>query len=174
MYCPGICHESAWVKVVTFIKSTHHGDNVAISVFRSHVLYLDWIKDRQLSTFKRQLRPLSSSLGRAAIRRLPAAESSLGKAVTCKPTCAEAQSFSSSLASTCFFSVLSWRLSTACLQTSCRKLSSKAHLSRANQPQLSSPLESLGMHSLFFLTSSSTHFHDETHTTFAVFTLAVA
>jgi hypothetical protein len=56
-----------------------------------------------------------------------AAESSLGKAVTHKATCAEAQSFSSSLPST-FFSRLSCRLSTTYLHISCRKLSGKVLL----------------------------------------------
>jgi hypothetical protein len=102
------------------------------------------------------------------------AESILGKAVTCKATCAEAQSFSSSLPSTCFFSMLSCRLSTTYLHISCRELSSKVLLVNANLPRPTSPLESTGMHSLFFLTSYSTDFYDETHTTFAVFTLAVA
>jgi hypothetical protein len=69
------------------------------------------------------------------------AESSLGKAVTCKATCAEAQSFSSSLPSTCFFSMLSWPLLTACLHLSCIKLSSKALLVDTDLTRPSSSLE---------------------------------
>jgi hypothetical protein len=69
-----------------------------------------------------------------------AAESSLGEAVNHKATCAEAQSFSSSLPSTCFFSMLSWPLSTACLNISCRMLSSKALLVDTDTPRPSSLL----------------------------------
>jgi hypothetical protein len=70
MYCPGICCTSAIVIAVAIIAFSYHSDNVAIFVFRSHVLYLDNTKGQ--TTFNlRQLRPLTSKLGRAAIRSLP-------------------------------------------------------------------------------------------------------
>jgi hypothetical protein len=132
MYCPGICCTSAIVIAVAIIAFSYHSDNVAIFVFRSHVLYLDNTKGQ--TTFNlRQLRPLTSKLGRAAIRSLPRQNPPWQGG--------ELQSYLRRGSKLFFlfhqrsFSACISRLSTARLQIPCRKLSSMALVVDADLPR---------------------------------------
>lgn len=93
MYCPGICQSLAIGKLVAIMSCSYHGDNVAILMFRSHVLYLDYTKE-QTSINLQQLRPLSSTLGRAAIRRLPRQNDPLARRSTAKLLAPRLKAFS--------------------------------------------------------------------------------
>jgi hypothetical protein len=171
MYCPGICCTSAIVKAVAIIVFSYHSDNVAIFMFRSHVLYLDNTKGQ--TTFNlRQLRPLTSKLGRAAIRSLSRQN----------PPWQGGEPQSYLRRGSKLFFLFHQHASSAhsshdSRQHACKYLAGSCRVSRFWLTLIYHDHNLIARTTRYvfsFFLTSNTHFYDETHTTFAVFTLAVA